>query len=119
MYPFIDRMENAYAACDLAICRSGASSIAELTRAGVPSVLIPYPHAAADHQTENARTLAAAGAAVLLSDGEAAALLGETVKRLLGDRVRLAAMAGAARLLGKPGAAGVLADAVERLARAH
>lgn len=119
MYPFIDSMENAYAACDLAICRSGASSIAELTRAGVPSVLIPYPHAAADHQTENARAVAAAGAAVLLSDGEAAVLLGETVRRLLGDRVRLAAMAGAARLLGKPGAAGVLADAVERLARAR
>jgi UDP-N-acetylglucosamine--N-acetylmuramyl-(pentapeptide) pyrophosphoryl-undecaprenol N-acetylglucosamine transferase len=116
MYPFIDNMEYAYAACDLAVCRSGASSIAELTRAGVPSVLIPYPHAAADHQTENARSVAAAGAGVLLPDGQAGNSLGETVKQLLGDRKRLAAMAAAARLLGKPGAAGVLADAVEQLA---
>jgi len=119
MYPFIENMENAYAACDLAVCRSGASSIAELTRAGVPSVLIPYPHAAADHQTENARAIAAAGAGFLLPDGEAGRLLGDTVRRLLSDRVRLAAMAGAARRLGKPGAAGVLADAVEQLARVH
>ncbi len=119
MYPFIDSMEDAYAACDLAVCRSGASSIAELTRAGVPSVLIPYPHAAADHQTENARAVAAAGAGILLSDSDAGTLLGATVRRLLGDRVQLSAMGSAARLLGKPGAAADLADAVERLAQVH
>ncbi|HEX9613889.1 MAG TPA: undecaprenyldiphospho-muramoylpentapeptide beta-N-acetylglucosaminyltransferase, partial [Bacteroidota bacterium] len=52
--PFIGSMELAYAAADLVVCRAGAATIAELTRAGKPSVLIPYPHAVADHQTRNA-----------------------------------------------------------------
>ena len=119
MYPYIDRMEYAYASCDLAVCRSGASSLAELTRAGVPSILIPYPHAAADHQTGNARAMVAAGAALLVPDDGAPALLGAAIRELINDPQRLRAMAGAARGLGRPGAAAALADAVERLARAR
>jgi UDP-N-acetylglucosamine--N-acetylmuramyl-(pentapeptide) pyrophosphoryl-undecaprenol N-acetylglucosamine transferase len=118
LFPFIERMECAYAACDVAVCRSGASSLAELTRVGVPSILIPYPHAAADHQTENAKAMTDAGAGILIPDADAARLLPAAVRGLLNDRERLRAMAEAARLLGRPGAAGVLADAVERLARA-
>ena len=118
LYPFIERMECAYAASDLAVCRSGASSLAELTRAGVPSILIPYPYAAADHQTGNAKAMVEAGAALLIPDADAATLLPEAVRGLINDRARLKAMGEAARLLGRPGAAGVLADAVERLARA-
>jgi len=119
LYPFIEKMECAYAACDLAVCRSGATSLAELTRTGVPSILIPYPYAAADHQTENAKAMAEAGAGILVPDAEAATLLPAAVRGLLNDGERLQTMGKAARLLGKPGAAGVLADAIERLARAR
>jgi len=118
LYPFIEKMEYAYAACDLAICRSGATSLAELTRAGVPSILIPYPYAAADHQTENAKAMVEAGAGVLIPDASASALLPAALRGLINDRERLQKMREAARHLGKPGAAGVLADAVERLAGA-
>jgi UDP-N-acetylglucosamine--N-acetylmuramyl-(pentapeptide) pyrophosphoryl-undecaprenol N-acetylglucosamine transferase len=117
MMPFIENMEYAYAACDLAVCRSGATSLAELARAGVPSVLVPYPHAAADHQTENARAMVEAGASVLVPDPLAGKLLASAVTELLADGARLRAMAAAARRLGKPDAARELADAVERLAR--
>ena len=119
MYPFIERMECAYAACDLAVCRSGATSLAELTRTGVPSILIPYPFAAADHQTENARALVEAGAAQLVPDPDALRLLPAAVRGLLGNNEQLRTMALAARRLGRPGAAGALADAVERLAQAR
>jgi UDP-N-acetylglucosamine--N-acetylmuramyl-(pentapeptide) pyrophosphoryl-undecaprenol N-acetylglucosamine transferase len=119
LYRFIDRMAYAYAACDLAVCRSGASSLAELAVAGVPSILIPYPYAAADHQTENAKAMVEAGAGMLIADANAAALLPEALSALLRDSARLKVMGTAARLLGRPGAASVLADAVERLARAQ
>ncbi|HMK38267.1 MAG TPA: undecaprenyldiphospho-muramoylpentapeptide beta-N-acetylglucosaminyltransferase [Bacteroidota bacterium] len=119
MYPFIEKMEYAYAACDLAICRAGATSLAELTRAGIPSILIPYPFAAADHQTENAKAMVEAGAGVLIPDAGAADLLPGAVRGLINDVQRLQRMGEAARRLGKPGAAGALADAVERLARAE
>ncbi|HTO94950.1 MAG TPA: undecaprenyldiphospho-muramoylpentapeptide beta-N-acetylglucosaminyltransferase [Bacteroidota bacterium] len=116
MFPFIERMEYAYAACDLAVCRAGATSLAELQQSGVPSILIPYPHAAADHQTGNARAMEAAGAAICLSDGEAAQGLLTVVRELLGDPIRLKAMGDAARRMARPGAAAAIADAVERLA---
>jgi len=116
VYPFIDEMEFAYAACDLAVCRAGATSLAELTMAGVPSILIPYPHAAADHQTGNARTMAEAGAALMVPDAEAASGLLPAVRALLGDGPGLRAMGEAARRLARPGAAAAVADAVERLA---
>ncbi len=63
--PFIDRMDYAYAASDLIVCRAGATTIAELTRLGKPAILVPYPYAAADHQTENARAMTQAGAAMM------------------------------------------------------
>jgi UDP-N-acetylglucosamine--N-acetylmuramyl-(pentapeptide) pyrophosphoryl-undecaprenol N-acetylglucosamine transferase len=119
LYPFIERMECAYAVCDLAVCRAGATSLAELTRTGVPSILIPYPFAAADHQTENAKAIVGAGAGVLIPDADAARLLPAAVRGIINDSERLKAMGKAARLLGRPGAAGALADAVEGLARAQ
>jgi UDP-N-acetylglucosamine--N-acetylmuramyl-(pentapeptide) pyrophosphoryl-undecaprenol N-acetylglucosamine transferase len=67
---FIDRMEYAYAAADVIISRAGATTIAELTRLGKAAILVPYPHAAADHQTLNAKTLVNAGAAMMLTDNE-------------------------------------------------
>lgn len=67
---FCDDMASAYAACDMAVCRSGASSMTELAYVGMPSVLVPYPYAADDHQTFNAKVFEAAGAAVLCQESE-------------------------------------------------
>jgi UDP-N-acetylglucosamine--N-acetylmuramyl-(pentapeptide) pyrophosphoryl-undecaprenol N-acetylglucosamine transferase len=114
---FIEKMENAFAACDLALCRSGASTIAELTLAGIPSVLVPYPFAAADHQTENARAMAEGGAAVMCKDSELEAGLLPLVLELLENPARRQAMGASAKLLAKPEAARTLGQAVLALAR--
>jgi len=117
VYRFIERMENAFAACDLALCRSGASTIAELTLAGIPSVLVPSPFAAADHQPENARAMAEGGAAVMCRDGELETGLLPLVLELLDDPARRQAMGKRARMLAKPDAARVLAQSVLGLTR--
>jgi UDP-N-acetylglucosamine--N-acetylmuramyl-(pentapeptide) pyrophosphoryl-undecaprenol N-acetylglucosamine transferase len=113
---FIEKMELAYAASDLAVCRAGASSLAELTCAGLPSVLVPYPHAAADHQTKNAEAMQRAGASVLVPDSQAQSRLGEIVLALLFDAGKLQTMAQHTRALGRPEATRVLAEAVLRCA---
>lgn len=117
-YPYIDRMDLLYAAADLLLCRSGASTLAELTILGVPSILVPYPYAAAGHQEANARVLEQRGAAVLVQDKE---LSGEKlyleVKSLIKDGDRLAGMSDQARKLGVPQSAAALADFVLELAR--
>jgi UDP-N-acetylglucosamine--N-acetylmuramyl-(pentapeptide) pyrophosphoryl-undecaprenol N-acetylglucosamine transferase len=107
---FIDRMDLAYAVADLVLCRAGASSIAELTVMGLPSILVPYPHATADHQTANARALARMGAARLIPDGrlDADALVA-AAEPLLFDEAARAGMATAARGLGRADAADALA----------
>jgi UDP-N-acetylglucosamine--N-acetylmuramyl-(pentapeptide) pyrophosphoryl-undecaprenol N-acetylglucosamine transferase len=111
--PFVDRMDLAYAAADLALTRAGASTIAELTAAGVPAVMVPLPHATAHHQAANARAVAAAAAAVVVQDGHLeGSSLAATAAPLLADRERLAAMAAAMRGLGHPAAAGALAALV-------
>jgi UDP-N-acetylglucosamine--N-acetylmuramyl-(pentapeptide) pyrophosphoryl-undecaprenol N-acetylglucosamine transferase len=111
--PFVERMDLAYAAADLALSRSGAITMAELTATGTPAVMVPLPHAAADHQAANARAVAAAGGAVVVDD---AALDGASLVRaaapLLADPDRLAAMAAAMRGLGHPAAAEELAALV-------
>lgn len=108
IYPFIDRMEYAYAAGDLVVCRAGATTIAELTALGKPAILVPYPFAAADHQTENARSLAENGAAELVRDDELRECLVEKIVPLFQGE-RLQKMSESARCLGKPGAARELA----------
>jgi UDP-N-acetylglucosamine--N-acetylmuramyl-(pentapeptide) pyrophosphoryl-undecaprenol N-acetylglucosamine transferase len=108
--PFIDDMTAAYRWADLVVCRAGAITIAELAAAGVAAVLVPYPHAVDDHQTANARYLADAGAAVLLSDTElAAGGLAPVLDRLLRERARLLEMAKRARALARPDAADTVA----------
>ena len=95
---FIDDMGEAYAWADLAVCRAGAMTISELAAAGVPAVLVPFPHAVDDHQTLNARYLAQAGGAVLLPEHQLEAQrLSELVAEFHGARGRLADMAGKAR----------------------
>jgi UDP-N-acetylglucosamine--N-acetylmuramyl-(pentapeptide) pyrophosphoryl-undecaprenol N-acetylglucosamine transferase len=105
-------MALAYAAADIAICRAGASTLAELATTGVPAILIPYPYAAENHQSKNAETFAAAGAAVVVEDGALDPdLLYWKLVELMDDS-HLAAMGTAARGLARPRA---LADMVERI----
>jgi undecaprenyldiphospho-muramoylpentapeptide beta-N-acetylglucosaminyltransferase len=112
-----DRMPELYAAASVAVCRAGATTVAELAAAGVPSVLVPLPGAPGDHQTRNAEALVAAGAAVLIPDAECTgARLAAELERLLADPARLEAMGKAARTLARPRAADELADLVEAVA---
>jgi undecaprenyldiphospho-muramoylpentapeptide beta-N-acetylglucosaminyltransferase len=111
-------MPTVYAAADLIVCRSGASTVAELAVAGVPSVLVPLPHAPGDHQTANARAMVDAGGALLLADSEADAdRIAAVLDSLVRDRGRRDLMASAARSLARPDAAEQVADLVERHAR--
>jgi UDP-N-acetylglucosamine--N-acetylmuramyl-(pentapeptide) pyrophosphoryl-undecaprenol N-acetylglucosamine transferase len=109
---------DALAAADLVVARSGGS-VFEIAAHGLPAVLVPYPHASADHQRENARWMADAGAAVVIDDAELnGGRLGGEVADLLADRRRLAAMAGAARRLARPDAAReVAAELLQAAAR--
>jgi UDP-N-acetylglucosamine--N-acetylmuramyl-(pentapeptide) pyrophosphoryl-undecaprenol N-acetylglucosamine transferase len=114
--PFLDDVGGAYAAADLVVARSGAMTLAELAASGVPSVLVPYPYAAEDHQTKNARRFAAGGAAVVVPQSElTGAGLGSLVAEFLGDREKLARMGEAARHVDEAGARGRIADACEQL----
>jgi UDP-N-acetylglucosamine--N-acetylmuramyl-(pentapeptide) pyrophosphoryl-undecaprenol N-acetylglucosamine transferase len=115
--PYVTPFADALAAADLAVARSGGS-VFELAAAGLPAVLIPYPHATADHQTGNARWMADAGAAVIVPDGELdAARLGGEVEALLGEPGCLERMAAAARGLARPDAAQHIAAGVLGLTR--
>ncbi|MEU6327832.1 UDP-N-acetylglucosamine--N-acetylmuramyl-(pentapeptide) pyrophosphoryl-undecaprenol N-acetylglucosamine transferase [Streptomyces sp. NPDC047049] len=115
--PYLDRMDLAYAAADLVVCRAGSATVAELATIGMPAVLVPYPHAPGDHQTHNARVLSDAGAALLLPDPQTTAeRLDALVTPLLDDPARLAAMAAAADPGTHARAAGLLADKVLALA---
>lgn len=115
---FIDDMAEAYAWADLALCRAGASTVAELCAAGLPSVLVPFPAAIHDHQTRNAEVVAAAGAGRLVQERDfprtdmAALLLG-----LFADPAALADMGRAARGLARTDAAAAVADALTAVAR--
>jgi len=68
--PYLDDPRAAYAAADIVVSRAGASTLAELAATGTPALLVPYPHATADHQTANARVYAESGAARVIPDGE-------------------------------------------------
>lgn len=104
--PFIDDMVTAYRRADVVVCRAGASSCTELTALGVPAVLIPFPFAAEDHQTLNARDLADVGAAVLLPQQDMTAeRLADELQSLLEDRDRRDGVAEAARRIGRIDAA--------------
>ncbi len=103
--PFINDMAAAYRRSRLAVCRSGATTVAELCVTRTPAVLVPYPHATGDHQSENAAGLADGGAAVVVRDDERLAPeLERTLARLLGDPDGLDSMAHAAGQLARPGA---------------
>ncbi len=114
---YLDRMDLAYAAADLAVCRAGAITCSELAVTGTPSVLVPSPNVTADHQTKNARALADAGAAVLLPEPSLDRELLPTVEGLLGEEERLEEMQRAALEIARPDAARDIAAAVLEIAR--
>jgi UDP-N-acetylglucosamine--N-acetylmuramyl-(pentapeptide) pyrophosphoryl-undecaprenol N-acetylglucosamine transferase len=116
LVPFIEDMAQAYAEADVAICRAGATTVAELAAVGVASILVPFPFAVDDHQTTNARYLADPGAAILVQQRDLTAeKLAETLHGL--TRERLLAMAEKAHALGKPDATRAVAEACMELAR--
>ncbi|MDZ4185696.1 MAG: undecaprenyldiphospho-muramoylpentapeptide beta-N-acetylglucosaminyltransferase [Desulfuromonadales bacterium] len=116
--PFLQDMASAYAQAHLVMCRAGATTLAELTVTGRPAILIPYPYAAADHQTANARILAEQGAALLLPQSETtAATLATLLGNLLNDRPTLLRMGAIARALGQPAAVDKLLAECHSIAR--
>jgi UDP-N-acetylglucosamine--N-acetylmuramyl-(pentapeptide) pyrophosphoryl-undecaprenol N-acetylglucosamine transferase len=114
---FIDDVGAELRAADVVVQRCGASSLAELCATGRPSVLVPYPFAADQHQLENARSLEREGAAVALEQSEATPeRLGAILAELAGDPARRSRMADAARAASTPDAARVVAEDLLRLA---
>ncbi len=114
---FFDDLPERYARTDLAICRAGASVAAELCAARLPAVLVPFPYAADDHQTANARVLAEAGGALLVRDSDwTGERMAQEIARLAAHPVRLEAMAAALAPLAPAGATERAADAVEEAA---
>ena len=117
-YRFIDDMPAAFARADLLICRSGASTVAEVTAAGKPAVFVPFPRAADDHQKRNAEALERAGAAVMLEESKLTSeSLIDAVSELFTDPSRLEKMGDAARKISHPNAARDIAVMAARLAR--
>ncbi|NTU67827.1 MAG: undecaprenyldiphospho-muramoylpentapeptide beta-N-acetylglucosaminyltransferase [Chlorobiaceae bacterium] len=116
--PYLEQMGPAYAAADLVACRAGASTLAELTNLGKPSILVPYPYAAADHQRHNALALVKAGASLMIDDSRFG---GEdafgTIMATLKDRDALDRMGAASRGQGHPAAAAELAERITALSK--
>ncbi len=113
---FIERMDMAYAACNLAICRSGALTCSELLATGTPAILIPSPNVAEDHQTKNARGMEAINAAIVLPEAQMRSRLYDLWRELFNDIERLQAMAADAKENAKPDAAEAIAADVLKLA---
>jgi UDP-N-acetylglucosamine--N-acetylmuramyl-(pentapeptide) pyrophosphoryl-undecaprenol N-acetylglucosamine transferase len=111
---YCDRMDLAYAAADVALCRGGASTAAELAASGTPGVIMPYPYHKDDHQRLNAVPLADCGAAIICKDAadgvENARMLRENLIELLGDSERLETMRSSAVSMARPSAAAQVAD---------
>lgn len=114
--PYISPMQDAYAATDVAVARAGAMGTAEMCAWGIPQILVPLPTAAADHQTVNARTLAAANAGVFVPQAEFTAdRLDALVRELTGDPSRLDALSVGARTRARPDAADQIARRIAAL----
>jgi len=118
--PYLEQMEHALALADLAVARAGASYLAEAAVIGLPSILIPYPYAAGDHQRANAQTYAEADAALVIEDAQLNGIVfAQTVLDLLGNPVRLTRMREGALSLAKPAARGAIAEIALSLAEAQ
>ena len=117
VFKFIEDMPAAFARADLVVCRSGASTVAEIAAAGKPAVFVPFPRAADDHQRVNAEALARHDAAVVVEESKLEGVwLAETIAALLQDPERLQRMSRAARELAHPHAAHEIAAIAARVA---
>jgi UDP-N-acetylglucosamine--N-acetylmuramyl-(pentapeptide) pyrophosphoryl-undecaprenol N-acetylglucosamine transferase len=117
IFKFIEDMPSAFAQADLVVCRSGASTVAEIAAAGKPAVFVPFPRAADDHQRINAEALARHGAAVVVEESKLEGVwLAETIAALLEDSTRLRTMSHAARELAHPNAARDIAAMAAKVA---
>jgi len=117
VHKFIDDMPGTFGRADLLVCRSGASTVGEITAAGKPAIFVPFPAAADDHQNVNARALERVGAAVVVEESNlGAAYLVDTIAALISDSSRLRSMSAAARSLAHPKAVEEIAEMVEKLA---
>jgi UDP-N-acetylglucosamine--N-acetylmuramyl-(pentapeptide) pyrophosphoryl-undecaprenol N-acetylglucosamine transferase len=115
---FIQDMPAAFAQADLVVCRAGASTVSELAASGRPSILVPYPFAADNHQQHNAEAMQRTGAALLVPDIEMTGQrLFDEVTALMANRPKLEAMAEAAKRMAKPAAAQKAADVLVGLVR--
>jgi UDP-N-acetylglucosamine--N-acetylmuramyl-(pentapeptide) pyrophosphoryl-undecaprenol N-acetylglucosamine transferase len=114
--PYIDEMAQAYATSDLAVCRAGAMTIADLTVTATPALFVPYPFAAQDHQTSNARYIESKGAAIVIVQTDLTPEgLTQSVASVLQNPTKLAAMEQAMAALGKPQAAHDIAEQLKKL----
>jgi UDP-N-acetylglucosamine--N-acetylmuramyl-(pentapeptide) pyrophosphoryl-undecaprenol N-acetylglucosamine transferase len=117
VHKFIDDMPGTFGRADLLVCRSGASTVAEIAAAGKPAIFVPFPAAADDHQNVNARALERVGAAVVVEESNLeAAYLVETIAALIADATRLQSMSVAARSLAHPQAVEEIVEMVRKLA---
>jgi UDP-N-acetylglucosamine--N-acetylmuramyl-(pentapeptide) pyrophosphoryl-undecaprenol N-acetylglucosamine transferase len=115
---FLERMEEAYAVADLALCRGGATTVAELAVSALPSIVVPYPYHRDRQQERHGRVFERAGAAVVMPDERVTAeRVAATADELLGDDERLKKMGTAARSLARPDAARLLAELVRSASR--
>jgi UDP-N-acetylglucosamine--N-acetylmuramyl-(pentapeptide) pyrophosphoryl-undecaprenol N-acetylglucosamine transferase len=117
VFPFIEKMDLALAAADIVVSRAGALSIAELCLAGKPTIFIPSPHVAADHQTKNILPLAEKKAAIVLSEQEALQKLGTTIIQLLGDPNQQIQLSRNIQLWAKPHATNYIIQTIKQLAK--
>src|SRR6202021_1359414 len=117
VFQFIEDMPAAFARADLVVCRSGASTVAEIAAAGKPAVFVPFPRAADDHQRVNAEALERAGAGGVGGESKLEGVcLAETIAALLEDSSRLQKMSAAARGMAHPNAARDIAAMAARVA---
>jgi UDP-N-acetylglucosamine--N-acetylmuramyl-(pentapeptide) pyrophosphoryl-undecaprenol N-acetylglucosamine transferase len=112
---FLSRMDYAYAVADLVVSRAGASSISELSLLGKPSILVPSPNVAEDHQTHNARALSDKGAAILVRDVEAVDTMVDTALATISSTEKLQSLSENVLKLAYPNSAEKIVDEIVKL----
>ncbi len=115
VFKFIDEIDYAYSACDLVVCRAGATTIAEIAYFGLPAIFVPYPFATANHQYENARVLFETGASELIPDDRLKTELKGKILKLIEDEQRLNEMREKVKAFSNPNAGDVIAKAILKL----